>query len=500
MTRTLLVRLITLGDPERLSGGYLYHRRLAQLAPEHGAELRFVSVPEWPFPLPALAGGAVLRRALGPVAAPAADVVVLDSIAAGFLGPWLALRRPPVPLVGSLHQPPGGIDHGRVRRAVQAPLDRLAYRRAALLLVASQALAEQVETAGLLASRIRVVPPGRDVAAAPGAPAGDLRAGRRAALLCVANWVERKGILETLEALARLDACAATLHLAGDDRADPRYAAAVRARLSRRDLAGRVVGHGPLPVEAIAALYQAADVFVLPSLREPYGTVWGEAMAAGLPVVGWRAGNLPYLADEREAAPHLAGNRRQLLRLAPRGGRGRAALTTVPAVPAAMRALRCRAPSGVGEPDLHLSLADAGQVGGLRRGRRAVQDRPVLEAEGAPVAGAHDPVLAREVALVQRAAAVRAPVGERVDGRAAPEQQHLDRADHRGRGLVLAQLLGGDRRLPVGRRLLESVLVHPDAQAEREVAAEVGRGVGHPEAGRRQPPATHPPPALAGQR
>src|SRR6266540_624609 len=235
MTRTLLVRLITLGDPERLSGGYLYHRRLAQLAPEHGAELRFVSVPEWPFPLPALAGGAVLRRALGPVAAPAADVVVLDSIAAGFIGPRLALRRPPVPLVGSLHQPPGGIDHGRVRRAVQAPLDRLAYRRAALLLVASQALAEQVETAGLLASRIRVVPPGRDVAAAPGAPAGDLRAGRRAALLCVANWVERKGILETLEALARLDACAATLHLvAGDEPLRRRMGEAARRRARQR--------------------------------------------------------------------------------------------------------------------------------------------------------------------------------------------------------------------------------------------------------------------------
>jgi glycosyltransferase involved in cell wall biosynthesis len=40
---------------------------------------------------------------------------------------------------------------------------------------------------------------------------------------------------------------------------------------------------------------------VLPSLKEPYGTVYGEAMAFGLPVVGWRAGNLPYLAeDERE--------------------------------------------------------------------------------------------------------------------------------------------------------------------------------------------------------
>src|SRR5207248_11343004 len=45
----------------------------------------------------------------------------------------------------------------------------------------------------------------------------------------------------------------------------------------------------------------AADAFVLPSLKEPYGTVYGEAMAFGLPVVGWRAGNLPYLAEhERE--------------------------------------------------------------------------------------------------------------------------------------------------------------------------------------------------------
>src|SRR4029079_7659928 len=66
-------------------------------------------------------------------------------------------------------------------------------------------------------------------------------------------------------------------------------------------LAGWGVGHGPLSLEQVAALYQAADAFVLPSLKEPYGTVYGEAMAFGLPVVGWRAGNLPHLAEhERE--------------------------------------------------------------------------------------------------------------------------------------------------------------------------------------------------------
>src|SRR4029450_12147456 len=102
-----------------------------------------------------------------------------------------------------------------------------------------------------------------------------------------------------------------------DDRADPGYGARVRARLARPDLAGRVVVHGPLPAARVAALYPAGDVLALPSLREPYGTVWGEAMAAGLPVVGWRAGNLPHLAtDGREgllANPgDVAGLRRAL--------------------------------------------------------------------------------------------------------------------------------------------------------------------------------------------
>jgi glycosyltransferase involved in cell wall biosynthesis len=48
---------------------------------------------------------------------------------------------------------------------------------------------------------------------------------------------------------------------------------------------------------AVHRMYQTVDAFVLPSFEEPYGTVWGEAMAAGLPVVGWQAGNLPFLAD-----------------------------------------------------------------------------------------------------------------------------------------------------------------------------------------------------------
>jgi glycosyltransferase involved in cell wall biosynthesis len=53
-------------------------------------------------------------------------------------------------------------------------------------------------------------------------------------------------------------------------------------------------------IAEVAAFYASADAFVLPSLKEPYGTVYGEAMAFGLPVVGWRAGNLPFLAEHEQ--------------------------------------------------------------------------------------------------------------------------------------------------------------------------------------------------------
>lgn len=286
----LSVSLVTLGDPNTLTGGYLYHRRLAELAPRHGARLAFVSFPTWPFPFPVLYGPRLARE----MAAQRADVLVLDSIAAAFLTPWMGAVRAPV--VAMLHQPPGGIDHGLVRRRAQAFLDRAVYRDVDRLLVASQLLADQLIAEGF-GAQLLVVPPGRDVAPAPTGPRRDLRAGARAALLCVGNWVARKGIMHALDAVARLPAGLVRLHLVGDERPDPRYAARVRRRLTRADLEGRVECHDRLGRDEVAAMYRDADVFVLPSVREPYGTVYGEAMAAGVPVVGWRAGNLPYLAD-----------------------------------------------------------------------------------------------------------------------------------------------------------------------------------------------------------
>jgi glycosyltransferase involved in cell wall biosynthesis len=299
MTR-MRISFVTLGDPGKQTGGYLFHRRLAEAAPRHGAEMSFVSFPERPFPLPLLSGRAVMAGAS------VSDVVVLDSIAAGFAAPWL--RGAESPIVGMLHQGPGGIDHGWVRTRLQARLDRRAYRRMRVLLVASESLAETLRG---LHRDIRVVPPGRDAATTVNPEVTDLRRGREVAFLCIGNWIERKGIVELLDAFAALPATAGTLHLVGDTAVDPRYTAVVRERVHR--LGDRAVVHGVVTRERVAALYRDADVFVMPSRREPYGTVYSEAMAAGLPVVGWRAGNLPHLAEHgREGLIVEPGNSRAL--------------------------------------------------------------------------------------------------------------------------------------------------------------------------------------------
>ena len=232
--------------------------------------------------------------------------MVVDSIVAAYAAPWaiaLARRHPVVALV---HQPPGGMEGGRLRTLSQRLGDRALYRRATIAIAASESLVEDLVAAGVPEERVVLVPPGADdrpLASAPashpaGSAAPELRGGRRAALLAAGAWVPRKGILELLDAFARLPPPAATLHLAGDTTADRRYGGRVRRRLAAGDLAGRVVVHGVVPPSELRALYQGADAFVLASTVEPYGTVYGEALAAGLPVIGWRAGNLPHLIEE----------------------------------------------------------------------------------------------------------------------------------------------------------------------------------------------------------
>src|SRR4029450_11417888 len=72
----------------------------------------------------------------------------------------------------------------------------------------------------------------------------------------------------------------------------------VRALIEPRRLEPRVTVLGHVPDDALPALYQAADVFTLPSLHEGFGLPVLEAMACGTPVVTSNVSALPGVAGD----------------------------------------------------------------------------------------------------------------------------------------------------------------------------------------------------------
>lgn len=291
----LKVAIVTIGDPNRITGGYLYLRRMADAATRHGCEAFFASLPDLPFPFPALHAQGLWRSVLASMP----DIVVIDSLAACYLAGVVRKKGNP-PIIASIHQPPGGIDSGRLRRHLQSPLDWAMYGRCRYLIAASEPLAAMLMDHTQDSTRIVVVPPGRDLPAPNSMAIVDLRDGRKISLLCVASWLPNKGILYLLEALATVPDKTASLHLVGDNAHDRGYSRRVWRRLNQPDLKSRVIVHGALSLPEVAAMYRGADVFTLASFNEAFATVVGEAMAYGLPVIAWRVGNIPVLVSDAE--------------------------------------------------------------------------------------------------------------------------------------------------------------------------------------------------------
>ena len=106
-------------------------------------------------------------------------------------------------------------------------------------------------------------------------------AGRKV-FLAVGALCRRKGIDVLLRAFSRLQGDDWCLVLCGLDRADGAY-----GRLAHTlGIGDCVLFLGAYPVARIAAVYMAADVFVLASRFDGWGAVLNEASSAGLPMIG----------------------------------------------------------------------------------------------------------------------------------------------------------------------------------------------------------------------
>ena len=204
---------------------------------------------------------------------------------------WLARSQRRVPLVAA--------------RRVAFPLSRTTvalarYRAAARILAISQAVRNQLLAAGLEADRIEVVPDGVQI---PAAITPDARRNGRkrwgfgpgdTVIECVGALTPEKGHALLIDAFAKLRQKISNcrLLLAGEGR--------LRAELERQaqeaGLGSAIVFAGF--VAEVEPVYAAGDLFVFPSLSEGAGTSLIQAMAYGLPVLGFARGGVAEIIED----------------------------------------------------------------------------------------------------------------------------------------------------------------------------------------------------------
>jgi len=176
-----------------------------------------------------------------------------------------------------------------------------AVGRAARVVTPSEYTAtELVRTTGVAREKIRVIPEGVDPPAK--LPSAQERLCERRALVGEGNEMvltvgviqTRKNTLNALKALALLPA-RFRLVLAGGEG----YGAEAALDFIRREgLDSKVVRLGYVAPARLRSLYQAASVFLFPSLEEGFGLPVLEAMAHGAPVVASKTSALPEVGGD----------------------------------------------------------------------------------------------------------------------------------------------------------------------------------------------------------
>lgn len=279
------VVFVTVGDPARLTGGYLYNRRLQDGLRKRGVEVEQV-VASGASPEEQAEAAPGLGDAFDP--APY-DVVVSDALSRVVCAPHLDRWRSLRPVVMLVHELPGVADPAIAdrERVFEGPLLR-SDRVVAVSEHGRQLLLER----GVPARALRIVPPGfdhLDQQERREKIEGPLR------VLCVAQWIPRKGILDLVRAWKSADTAGAVLDLVGETNADRDYAERVKAAAADDPL---IQIHGPVSDATLAALYASADLFALPSRYEGYGIVFAEALSRGLPILACHVGPVPDLVGE----------------------------------------------------------------------------------------------------------------------------------------------------------------------------------------------------------
>lgn len=284
--------LVVPGSLEQRTGGYRYDARMVAGLRGRGWAVQVCELAG-DFPGPNAAAEGALDAALAGI--PDGGGALVDGLAAGAFPDVLARHASRLRLIYLLHHPLG-LETGLEASQAQPLLtrERNAVQQALGVVATSAFTARQLLDWGVPAARLRAVPPGvepRPEARGPGT-------GEPPRLICVGSVVPRKGQLELVQALARLDASDWRAVLVGSRTRDPTYVREVETAIAAAGLEGQIEWGGECDDTALEAWYERASLFVLASAYEGFGMAYTEAMARALPVIGTHGGAIPHTVPE----------------------------------------------------------------------------------------------------------------------------------------------------------------------------------------------------------
>ena len=267
------------GDIDLPTGGYGYDRRLLAEWRETGIAARHLALPgSFPAPIPTdLAETERLLMSLAPE-----TTVLIDGLAYGAFPESLA-RALAGRVVALVHHPLA-LETGLapLQAAALAAGETAALAHAGAVVVTSP-LTQRILVAdfGVAAERITIAVPGVDPAPRARGSGSD----GPLALLAVGSLIPRKGYDVLIAALAGLEGRDWRLTIIGAQHLAPATTQAIRQQIAAARLEDRILLAGPRTMSELADAYDAADLFVMPSLFEGYGMVLTEALARGLPIL-----------------------------------------------------------------------------------------------------------------------------------------------------------------------------------------------------------------------
>lgn len=285
------------GHLDTPTGGYAYDKRIIDELCILGWQIQAIDLGS-SFPHP---DDAAREVALGRLLTiPEGQLIVIDGLAFGAMAQEARKLCDRNPLAALVHHPLAletGLDTATAQ--ILRDSERAALGCARAVIVTSKPTAEiLLRDYGVSSDRLTVIRPGVDVPARQSRPRDDRGF---VDLLAVGSITPRKGYDILLAALAGLQDLPWRLTIVGDTARDAAAVARLQADMARLQQQDRVVIAGAMTQGRLTELYAGADVFVLASLFEGYGMVFGEALAHGLPIVATAVG------AGREIVPRDAG-------------------------------------------------------------------------------------------------------------------------------------------------------------------------------------------------